>query len=100
MSKTNLSQGRPARSLSRVLGNYSFIFIFVAILLAYLVVNAGATTWNGVMNILRHSTVVGIIAFGMGLAIITGGIDLSVGSMLSLIGGFSVVVYNATNSPC
>ena len=36
------------------------------------------------MNILRHSAVVGIMAFGMGLVIITGGIDLSVGSMLAL----------------
>lgn len=99
MTDINAAQAKQKRSLSRTLGNYSFIFIFIAILLAYLWVNGGATTWSGVMNILRHSTVVGIIAFGMGLAIITGGIDLSVGSMVALIGGFSVVVFNATNSP-
>ena len=50
------------------------------------------------MNILRHSAVVGILAFGMGLVIITGGIDLSVGSMLSLVGGLTVVVFNNTHS--
>ncbi|NLC32449.1 MAG: ABC transporter permease [Clostridiales bacterium] len=99
MTKTNEAQANPKKSISRVLGNYSFIFIFIAILLAYLWINGGATTWSGVMNILRHSTLVGIIAFGMGLAIITGGIDLSVGSMVALIGGLSVVVFNATNSP-
>ncbi|NLA54101.1 MAG: ABC transporter permease [Clostridiales bacterium] len=99
MTRTNAVQAKQKRSISRVLGNYSFIFIFIAILLAYLWVNGGATTWSGVMNILRHSTVVGTIAIGMGLAIITGGIDLSVGSMVALIGGFSVVVFNATNSP-
>ena len=98
MSQISAAQGKQKQSFIKVLGNYSFIMIFAAILLVYLVINAGATTWSGVMNILRHSTVVGIIAFGMGLAIITGGIDLSVGSMLSLIGGFSVVVFNATNS--
>lgn len=80
------------------IGNYSFIFIFLAILVAYLIVNGAATTWDGVMNILRHSAVVGVISFGMGLVIITGGIDLSVGSMLALIGGISVVAFNATNS--
>ncbi len=99
MTKAVEARDKQPRSFSRVLGNYSFILIFVAILIAYLFINAGATTWNGVMNILRHSTVVGIIAFGMGLAIITGGIDLSVGSMIALIGGFSVEVFNATNSP-
>lgn len=99
MSVSKAVNGRQKQSITRVLGNYSFILIFFAILAVYLIINAGATTWSGVMNILRHSTVVGIIAFGMGLAIITGGIDLSVGSMLSLIGGFSVVVFNATNSP-
>lgn len=93
-------QGNPQKkkSIAKVLGSYSFILIFLCIFVAYIIINGGATTWNGVMNILRHSTVVGIIAFGMGLAIITGGIDLSVGSMLALIGGFSVVVFNATNS--
>lgn len=85
-------------SFAKVLGNYSFILIFICILVAYLIINAGATTISGVMNILRHSTVVGVMSFGMGLVIITGGIDLSVGSMLALIGGMSIVVFNATDS--
>lgn len=91
----------PARKkpVTKVLGNYSFILIFLFIFLAYIVINAGATTVSGVMNILRHSTIVGIIAFGMGLVIITGGIDLSVGSIMALVGGLSAVVFNATNSP-
>lgn len=84
--------------LSALVSNYSFVLIFAAIFIGYLFINQGATTWNGVMNILRHSAVVGIIAFGMGLVIITGGIDLSVGSMLALVGGMSVVTFNATNS--
>lgn len=84
--------------LSTLVSNYSFVLIFAAIFIGYLIINQGATTWNGVMNILRHSAVVGIIAFGMGLVIITGGIDLSVGSMLALVGGLSVVVFNATNN--
>lgn len=86
-------------SFAKTLGNYSFILIFLIIFIVFLIINQGATTWSGVMNILRHSAVVGVLAFGMGLVIITGGIDLSVGSMLSLIGGLSVVIFNATNSP-
>ena len=50
------------------------------------------------MNVFRHSAVIGIIGLGMGLICITGEIDLSVGSMLALDGGFSVIIFNMTNS--
>ena len=90
--------GLNKKGIAAWINNYSFILIALAIFIAYLFINHGATTWSGVMNILRHSAVVGIMAFGMGLVIITGGIDLSVGSMLALVGSFSVVVFNATDS--
>ena len=86
------------RSIGTIASNYSFVLIALGIFIAYLIINGGATTWSGVMNILRHSAIVGIMAFGMGLAIITGGIDLSVGSMLCIVASFSVVIFNATNS--
>lgn len=59
-------------------------------------------TWSGMMNVFRHSAVIGIIGLGMGLICITGEIDLSVGSMLALDGGFSVIIFNiiySKNSP-
>ena len=89
--------GRAWRGVCSAWSGYSFIFIFAVIFVIYLISNNGAT-WNGVMNILRHSGVVGIIALGMGLIVITGGIDLSVGSSLALVGGFSVIIFNQTNS--
>lgn len=39
---------------------------------------------TNLMNVLRQSTLIGIVAAGMTMVIITGGIDLSVGSVLSL----------------
>ena len=96
--KKPTQSGSQSGSVTKTLGNYCFIFIFLCILIAYLIINGGATTWNGVMNILRHSTIVGTIAFGMGLVIITGGIDLSVGSTIALVGGLSVTVFNSTNN--
>ncbi len=84
--------------LGKFASEYNFVLIFFGILIAYLVINLGATTWNGVMNILRHSAVTGIIALGMGLVIITKGIDLSVGSMLALVGGLAVTTFNTTGS--
>ena len=98
MTKNKL-RPHSTHSIGKTIGNYSFVLIFLAIFIAFLIINGGATTWSGIMNILRHSAVVGILAFGMGLVIITGDIDLSVGAMLSLIGGITVVVFNSTNNP-
>lgn len=50
------------------------------------------------MNVFRHSAVIGIIGLGMGLVCLTGEIDLSVGAMLALDGGFSVMIFNMTDS--
>ncbi|WP_455140016.1 ABC transporter permease [Thermophilibacter sp.] len=90
---------RPA-GLSAALGlvkRYSFVLVFLAILIVYAVANGGLTL-NAGMNVLRHSAVIGTIAIGMGIVCLTGEIDLSVGSMLALVAGFSVVVFNATDS--
>jgi ribose transport system permease protein len=50
-------------------------------------------------NILNQQAVVGVIAVGMTLVIILGGIDLSVGSLLALAGGAGVMALNARFDP-
>ncbi len=84
-------------SLAKVLSQYSFVLVFIAIFIVYAITSHGLTL-NGVMNIFRHSAVIGIIGIGMGMVCITGEIDLSVGSMLALISGFAVVIFNITGS--
>lgn len=79
------------------MGEYSFIIVFILIFIVY-VLTCNGLTWSGMMNIFRHSTVVGIIAIGMGLICLTGEIDLSVGSMLAFDAGFSVIIFNMTDS--
>lgn len=76
---------------------YSFVLVFLAILVVYSIANGGLTV-NAAMNVLRHSAVIGTIAIGMGVICLIGEIDLSVGSMLALVAGFSVVAFNATGS--
>lgn len=83
--------------LGKIWSQYSFIFVFIAIFIVYAIVSS-SLTWNGVMLVFRHSAVVGVLAIGMGLVCLTGEIDLSVGSMLALIGGLSVVVFNLTGN--
>ncbi|WP_137113383.1 ABC transporter permease [Mesorhizobium sp. GR13] len=43
-------------------------------------------TYNNILNVLDQSVVVGILAVGLTLVILTGGIDLSVGSVVGLTG--------------
>ncbi|MBJ3774177.1 ABC transporter permease [Acuticoccus mangrovi] len=43
-------------------------------------------TWTNVFNILDQSVVIGLVAIGMTFVILTGGIDLSVGSVAGLTG--------------
>ncbi|WP_094751930.1 ribose ABC transporter permease [Psychromonas sp. CD1] len=49
-------------------------------------------TLNNILNILRQTSVIAILAAGMTLVILTAGIDLSVGSILALCGAFSATM--------
>jgi ribose/xylose/arabinose/galactoside ABC-type transport system permease subunit len=51
-------------------------------------------TFDNLLNVLRRSSVFGIMSVGMTLVVITGGIDLSVGSMLALCGMAAATVFN------
>lgn len=85
------------KKLSKIWSDHSYIIVFIVIFVVYAFTNHGLT-WGAVMNIFRHSAVIGIIAMGMGLVCLTGEIDLSVGSMLAMTAGFSVVMFNITGS--
>lgn len=77
--------------------DYSYVVVFLIIFAIFAATSSGLTV-NATMNILRHSAVIGIIAIGMGMVCLTGEIDLSVGSMLAMVSGMSVVVFNASDS--
>lgn len=80
-----------------ILGHQTF-WVLVAVILACIFLSfatdAFATSRN-LYNITRNVTFVAIIALGMTLVIITGGIDLSVGSVLCLCSMILAVVMNA-----
>ncbi|RUT31808.1 ribose ABC transporter permease [Paenibacillus zeisoli] len=57
------------------------------------------TEVHNILNILKQSSITAILAAGMTVVILTGGIDLSVGSTLALSGVISVMLTNAGIPP-
>ena len=66
----------------------------IALCLAGTLLNPDFATWDNAMNVLTRTAFIGIIAVGMSFVIISGGIDLSVGSMAALIAGSVILVMN------
>src|ERR1700712_5230493 len=56
--------------------------------------NGDFATVDNAMNVLTRTAFIGIIAVGMCFVIISGGIDLSVGSMAALIAGGVILLMN------
>ena len=62
--------------------------------LAGTLLNGEFATVDNLMNVLTRTAFIGIIAVGMCFVIISGGIDLSVGSMAALIAGCTILLMN------
>lgn len=62
---------------------YKSALILVLLCIFVTILSPRFLNWTNAMNIVRQTTTNGIIAMGMACVIITGGIDLSVGSVLA-----------------
>ena len=90
-------------TIGRIWSQYSFIFVLFIIMIGYAItINSNGNTfkWSHIAAILssQNTVIVGTMALGMAFVIITGQIDLSVGSSLVLCTGVSIMVFNMTNS--
>ena len=63
---------------------FGLVLSFILLCVALSLLSDRFLTLNNVVNVLRQSTINGIIAVGMTLVILTAGIDLSVGAVLAL----------------
>ena len=76
------------RGLGPVLG-------LVVLCVAGFALNRDFATLDNAMNVLTRTAFIGIIAVGMCFVIVSGGIDLSVGSMAALIAGGVILLMNS-----
>jgi ribose transport system permease protein len=65
---------------------YNTVFIFLLMLLVSGIITDNFFTVQNISNIFRQSAPIGLVSLGMLLVILTGGIDLSVGAVVAMIG--------------
>ena len=84
-----------ARGVWGRLHGFGPIVGLVILCIAGTALNGEFATLDNAMNVLTRTAFIGIIAVGMCFVIISGGIDLSVGSMAALIAGCVILLMNA-----
>ena len=67
-------------------GQYGIFLGFLCVIIVLSVLEPSFLTTHNLINIMRQTSVIGIMAVGMTFVILTAGIDLSVGSILALTG--------------
>ena len=84
--KAHPRKSRTALRVKHVLGDYGILVIFAAILVFLTIGADNFLTINNITNVLRQSSIIGLVSIGMTFVMITAGIDLSVGSIVGLAG--------------
>lgn len=74
--------------------DYSIMFVCFILIAVCSILAPGFLKWNNFMTILRNCSAIGIISIGMTIVIISGGIDLSVGSTFAICGVIMISLQN------
>lgn len=82
-------------SAVQVLKKYVIVLVLIALIIFASAVNAKFLTADNLLNVLRQVATNGLISIGMTYAIMTGGIDISVGSVV----GFASIIFAGMFQP-
>ena len=69
-----------------IISTYGIIIALIALLAVVSIMNKNFWVFRNIINILRITSINGLLAIGMTLVILTGGIDLSVGAIMGTAG--------------
>ena len=75
--------------VSRILRSYGIVIAFLIICAVMTILSPVFLTVTNIRNVVRQSSIFGVMAIGMTFVILTGGIDLSVGSVLAIAGAIA-----------
>ncbi len=74
------------KNIGKFFNKYGIYFVLLAMIIVLSLLSSSFLTVTNMLNILRQVSISGIIAVGMTMVLVTGGIDLSVGSVMALAG--------------
>lgn len=92
ITASNMAVHKPVSDLTiltrikNFIGNYGIIVIFATLFISLALIAPNFLTVDNLVNVMRQSSIIGIVAIGMTFVMITAGIDLSVGSVVGLAG--------------
>lgn len=73
-------------NVSEIIRKYNLIILLLVFIIISTILSPNFLTLNNVLNLLQQASIPGVVAIGMTLVILIGGIDLSVGSILAFSG--------------
>jgi ribose/xylose/arabinose/galactoside ABC-type transport system permease subunit len=79
---SKIKNSKILRTLNRV-SEINLIFILIVLILGLWVMNPKFLSVVNITNLLRQTAIIGVLAIGMTFVVLSGGIDLSVGSVLA-----------------
>jgi ribose/xylose/arabinose/galactoside ABC-type transport system permease subunit len=85
-------------NIGKILAKYGIYIAFGILFIILSITSESFLTATNMINILRQVSIIGIVAIGMSFVIITGGIDLSVGSIMALSAVVAASFAQADNS--
>ena len=85
--------------LLNLLSQYWIFIALLVLIVAFTLLSDSFLTKINLLNILRQVSIIGICAVGMTMIILTGGIDLSVGSMIGVAGMACALMLQADVPP-
>lgn len=86
-------------SSKEMLGKLGPLIGLIMIVIIITILNPSFMTTDNILNVLRQVSISALIAFGMTFVILTGGIDLSVGSTLALTGAIAATMFASGYDP-
>lgn len=94
---TEITKRSNTTLLSRIKGSNFQMLVMAAAIVFIMIFFSVMTDWSyltprNISNLFRQTAITGILAIGMVFVIISGEIDLSVGSMMGLLGGLAAIL--------
>ena len=77
---------QPKRDWVAIAGQFGAVIVLIVICIVFAILEPNFLSERNIFNVLRQVSIYGILAVGMTFVILTGGIDLSVGSVLAFAG--------------